>query len=493
MIGRGTGLGEFLEQSKADTIVASSRQILADLDTPLSCYLKLKHVYPSSPSFLLESVEAKERVGRFSFIGFDPFLLFRSLDNTVFVNGLVEDEFDTENPLTVLKAIVDKCRGLGFQGAAACWSGAVGYAGYDVVRFFERIPNTAARALNVYDMYFMFPKKVVVFDNYTRRMTLLVFETAMDGGNLHGDGIAEKALDELQTVIRSPLRYDGEDKVYVGPMKSNTTRIEYEEMVAQAKTYISDGDIIQVVLSQRFSLETDSDELSLYRALRVVNPSPYMFLLDCNDYSIIGSSPETLVKLEDGDIEVRPIAGTRRRGKDRAEDELLAEELLSDEKELAEHTMLVDLGRNDVGRVAAIGSVCLPEFMAIEKYSHVMHIVSAVKGRIKDGMDAFDVFQATFPAGTVSGAPKVRAMEIIEELEKDRREFYAGCVGYFAYDGNMDFCITIRTLLKKHNVVYIQAGAGIVADSDPAKEYMETIHKSRALVKSIEELKEIIN
>jgi anthranilate synthase component 1 len=264
-------------------------------------------------------------------------------------------------------------------------------------------------------------------------------------------------------------------------------------MVLRAKEYIYAGDVIQVVLSQRLALEIDVDNLSLYRALRVVNPSPYMFLLDYLDYSLIGSSPETLVKLENGQVEVRPLAGTRPRGKDREEDESLAIDLLADEKECAEHTMLVDLGRNDVGRIAVPGSVSVPEFMGIERYSHVMHIFSSVKGRVKEGMDAFDVFQATFPAGTVSGAPKIRAMEIIEELEKEKREFYAGCVGYFAYNGNMDFCITIRTLLKKQNKVYIQAGAGIVADSVPAKEYMETIHKSQALVKSIMELKEIID
>jgi anthranilate synthase component 1 len=362
-----------------------------------------------------------------------------------------------------------------------------------VVKFFEKIPDLARRTLDAFDMYFIFPKKILVFDNYTRKMTLLVFEMNLNSGRLEGsNGSWGKSLDELQNMVRSSLTYDTDSRLFAHTMKSSTTQEEFEEMVSRAKEYISAGDIIQVVLSQRFSLETNSDDVSLYRALRVVNPSPYMFLLDYIDYSLIGSSPETLVKLENGEIEVRPIAGTRKRGKDHREDELLAQELLSDEKELAEHTMLVDLGRNDVGRVAAIGSVSLPEFMTLERYSHVMHIVSTVRGRIKEGMDAFDVFQATFPAGTVSGAPKVRAMEIIEELEKERREFYAGCVGYFAYDGNMDFCITIRTLLRKQNTVYIQAGAGIVADSVPEKEYMETIHKSQALVKSIMELKEII-
>jgi anthranilate synthase component 1 len=484
---------DFLQRAGTDNIVSSSRQILADLDTPLSCYVKLKHFYPSSPSFLLESVEAKDRLGRFSFIGFDPFLIFTSIEHRVGLHGLIEDGFDTPNPFLVLKDLVNKCRGLSFNGTSARWGGAVGYVGYDTVRFFEKLPDKSKRTLNIFDMHFIFPKKVIVFDNYTRRMTLLVFESVFRGeGSKQSKKKLEQALDELQDMVRSPLVYDHDSRSFVGTMKNNTTQEEFEEMVIRAKEYITEGDVIQVVLSQRFSLETNSDEISLYRALRVVNPSPYMFLLNYGDYSLIGSSPETLVKLENGEIEVRPIAGTKRRGKDRAEDELLARELLSDEKELAEHTMLVDLGRNDVGRVSKIGSVTLPEFMSVEKYSHVMHIVTTVKGKIRDGMDAFDVFQATFPAGTVSGAPKVRAMEIIEELETEKREHYAGCVGYFAYDGNMDFCITIRTFFKKDDIVYIQAGAGIVADSLPDKEYMETIHKSQALVKSIIELKEII-
>jgi anthranilate synthase component 1 len=487
------GFKEFLRKIKTDDIISSTRQIAADLDTPLSCYIKLKRLYPSSPSFLLESVEAKERLGRFSFIGFDPFLVFKSFNNRVFLKGIIEDEFEAPNPFLVLKELVNKCREFGFSESIACWGGAVGYVGYDVVKLFEKIPDQTMRTLNIYDMYFIFPKKIIVFDNYTRKMTLLVFSVSLENGSVQGNyRSGEEDLDELQSMVRSSVAYDAENSPFVGTMNSNTTQDEFEGMVAQAKEFINAGDIIQVVLSQRLSLETNSDDVSLYRALRIVNPSPYMFLLDYVDYSLIGSSPETLVKLEHGEIEVRPIAGTKKRGKDSIEDELLAQELLSDEKELAEHSMLVDLGRNDVGRIAAIGSVTVPEFKVVERFSHVMHIVSTVKGRIKEDMDAFDVFQATFPAGTVSGAPKIRAMEIIEELEKDRREFYAGCVGYFAYDGNMDFCITIRTLLKKQNTVYIQAGAGIVADSIPEREYMETIHKSQALVKSIINLKEII-
>jgi len=485
---------EFLEQAETDDVLPFFREILADLDTPLSCYMKLKDAYPVSPSFLLESVEPKERLGRFSFIGFEPFLVFKSMANKVILSGLIEDSFNSDNPFLILKEIMSKFKVFGFSDSSARYGGPVGYVGYDVVKFFENIPDKNEGSLNIFDMFFIFPKKLVIFDNYTRRMTLFVFHNTTRHKDIqegYKEGMAE--LDRLQGIVRSPLNFSKKGELSARMMDSNTTKEEFEDMVDKAKAYIRAGDVIQVVLSQRFAVEISIDNLSLYRALRVVNPSPYMFLLDYNDYSLIGSSPETLVKMENRDIEVRPIAGTKRRGKDMNEDETLARELLSDEKELAEHTMLVDLGRNDVGRIAETGSVSVPEFMGIEKYSHVMHIVSSVRGKVREGKDAFDVFQAIFPAGTVAGAPKIRAMEIIEELEKEKREFYAGAVGYFAYNGNMDFCITIRTLLKKNNMVFIQAGAGIVADSVPEREYTETIHKSQALIKSIMELKEIID
>jgi anthranilate synthase component 1 len=401
---------EFSKQSEVNDVMPLFREILADLDTPLSCYMKLKRAHPSSPSFLLESVESKERLGRFSFIGFDPFLVFKSLDKRVFLSGLIEDERESDNPFMELKGIIEKIKGFGFSDTIASYSGAVGYIGYDVVKSFEKIPDRHKRSLNVYDMHFIFPRKLVIFDNYTRRMTLLVFKDADKNETIKESYAAGmKDLDDLQNIIRSPLVFDKQGELSVKIMDSNTSEEEFEQMVSRAKEYIYAGDVIQVVLSQRFAMEIDIDNLSLYRALRVVNPSPYMFLLDCVDYSLIGSSPETLVKMENGLVEVRPLAGTRPRGKDREEDELLAKELLSDEKERAEHTMLVDLGRNDVGRIATVGSVSVPEFMGIERYSHVMHIFSSVNGTVKPGLDAFDVFQATFPAGTVSGAPKVRA------------------------------------------------------------------------------------
>ncbi|OPY83988.1 MAG: Anthranilate synthase component 1 [Syntrophorhabdus sp. PtaU1.Bin153] len=475
-------------------IIPYVKDILADLDTPLSCYMKLKKAFPSSPSFLLESVEAQERLGRYSVIGFDPFLVFRSLGTTVTIEGLINQVKTSDNPFGELRNIMAMLKPVGFQEDTRFTGGAVGYVGYDVVNFFEQLPDMNKRGLGTQDMYFMFPKKLVVFDNVTRRMMVVIHQCADKGayGEDQNKVEGEKELAELLKILRAPLKPHAQKPFFVKTMDHHLSKEEFEEIVARAKEYIFAGDIIQVVLSQRFKIETDIDGLSLYRALRVINPSPYMFFMDCIDYGLIGSSPEILVKMEGSEVEVRPIAGTRPRGRNAVEDENLARELLSDEKEQAEHIMLVDLGRNDVGRVAEVGSVKVPELMTVDKYSHVMHMVSSVKGTVQEGLDAFDVFRATFPAGTVTGAPKIRAMEIIEELEKEKREFYAGCVGYFGYNGNMDFCITIRTMLKKGDAVYLQAGAGIVADSKPENEYFETIHKSEALVRSIMGLKEMM-
>ncbi len=483
-------------------IHSETREILADLDTPLSSYGKLKNAYPSSPAFLLESVETREKLGRYSFIGIEPFLVFRSLGKRIMIEGELTEERDVEDPFEELRRVMGDFAGSLLPDGFSLSGGAVGYVGYDMVRFFERLPGRGEMGLPTWDMWFMFPRKLVVFDNYTRRMKLVVFEPYGEGAGREVRGatsreeagaIAGRELAVLHAIIRTPFTITARGDFSVKMDGSTTSKQEFEEMVVRAKEYIYAGDIIQVVLSQRFGLETNADELSLYRALRVVNPSPYMFLLDCGPYSLIGSSPETLVRLEGSEVEVRPIAGTRRRGKDASEDESLAKELLADEKEVAEHVMLVDLGRNDVGRIACIGTVTVPEFMAIEKYSHVMHMSSTVKGIVKEGMDALDVFRSVFPAGTVAGAPKIRAMEIIDELETVKRGIYAGAVGYFAYNGNMDFCITIRTLLKIGDRVYVQAGAGIVADSIPEKEYMETIQKAKGVVKSITDIKEIID
>jgi anthranilate synthase component 1 len=461
------------------------KTVLADLETPLSCYYKLKTAFPNSPSFLLESVESAGRLGRFSFIGFDPYCTFKTKGKKVIIEGAINKTFTAENPFEVLRDFMKLfhpdiiMKELRFSG------GAVGYIGYDMVRFFEKLPDEKPYNLDISDMYFIIPTKLIIFDNFSHKMTLVSLSYDKKSKN-------NSSLNLLYEILKKPIKINKKQTLIFKELKYLLKKEEFEEMVKKAKEYICSGDIIQVVLSQRFKAEVRAEGLDLYRALRVINPSPYMFYLDFIDYNLIGSSPEILVRLENNEVEIRPIAGTRKRGETYEEDLKLQEELLNDSKERAEHVMLVDLGRNDIGRIAKTGSVSVPEFMVIEKYSHVMHIVSSVKGILRDGLDAFDVFKATFPAGTVTGAPKIRAMEIIEELEHEKREFYAGGVGYFSFNGNMDFCITIRTMLKKGNNVYIQAGAGIVADSIPENEYMETINKAKALTKSIVELKEIL-
>ena len=486
-------LDEVRQHRAPRTIIPFSREIVGDLDTPLSCYVKMKEAWPESPSFILESVEAQEKTGRYSFIGIDPFLVAASTGRLFTVSGVMTDDRECSDPFTSFQDLMKSIHFADTGALPAFPGGAVGYAGYDMVRFFERLPEENIDDLGIFDMAFQFPEKLVIIDNVTRTIVLVVFRYC-SGIESTEDLFRESMmrLDELTRVIRSPLKVPVIHRTTVSDVHREMQREEFEAIVSRAKEYIYSGDIFQVVLSQRFRLETDCDAITLYRALRMVNPSPYMFFLDFGPYSLIGSSPETSVRLVDGMIEVKPIAGTRKRGRDDDEDALLEAELLSDEKERAEHVMLIDLGRNDVGRVASPGTVTLPEFMKIDRYSHVMHIVSSVKGRIRDNIDGFDVFRATFPAGTVSGAPKVRAMEIIEELEQKRRSFYAGAVGYFAFNGDMDFCIAIRTMLKKDNTVYIQAGAGIVADSRPEAEYDETVHKSMALVGAIQTINTMV-
>lgn len=430
-------------------------------------------------------MESKDKWGRYSIIGFNPFLTFKSIGKRIILNGFITDDFISENPFETLRTIQKSFVISDFPLNIRFSGGAVGYIGYDTIRFFEKIPDLKPRKLAIYDMYFIFPENLIIFDNFTHKMYILSLKPEFYG--------KESEPSKVLSILKSPLKEKKTKKFIIGDLKSNLSKKQFENIVIKAKDYICNGDIIQVVLSQRFEAKVDVNSLDLYRALRVINPSPYMFFLDFSEYALIGSSPEILVRCENKYVEVRPIAGTRKRGATEEEDKKLEEELLSDSKEIAEHIMLVDLGRNDVGRIAKMGSVSVPEFMIVERYSHVMHIVSSVKGIIKDGLDAFDVFKATFPAGTVTGAPKIRAMEIIEELEPEKREFYAGGVGYFGYNGNMDFCITIRTMLKKKNKIYIQAGAGIVADSLPENEYYETINKGKALFKSLTDLKEIIS
>ena len=471
-------------------LVPVYRKLLADLETPVSVYLKLAQV--SDSSFLLESVEGGEQVGRYSFLGVNPKGTLTVHHNAVTITR--ENETTTrdlepgEDPLHVIQAEFDRVQSVAVEGLPRFIGGAVGYISYDVVRYFERLPVTAMDDLDVPDAAFLLPDTLVIFDHAKHQLIILA--------NAHNTGDPDAAyddavrrIDEITAALAGPLPYLPEDdRPQPGndELQSNMSRDQFESNVCAAKEYIAAGDAFQIVLSQRFSRQTDAHPFTIYRSLRALNPSPYMFFLRFNDeFSLIGASPEMMVRLEDGVATVRPIAGTRPRGTNEAEDQALAEELLADEKERAEHVMLVDLGRNDLGRVCEYGTVRVPDMMYIERYSHVMHIVSQVHGQIRDNMNAFDLLRATFPAGTLSGAPKVRAMEIIEELEGVRRGPYGGAVGYFSFDGSMDTCITIRTMMQHGDTIYFQSGAGIVADSDPAREYDETVNKARAVAVAV--------
>lgn len=484
-------------------LVPVYRRLLVDLETPVSIYLKLRQRYPRA--FILESVEGAERVGRYSFIGVEPQLLIRVQGREVTwerPEGWERRRLaEGEDPLHVVQAELARFRPVVLPGLPRLVGGLVGYLGYECVRFFEHLPETTEAELDVPDAAFMAPATLAIFD-HVRHELLILSNARLDEAEGDAERDAEAAalaaydtararVDAVEAIIRAPLPpLAAGAALHSAPLKepfrSNMAQERYEEMVRRAREYIHDGDIFQVVLSQRFSTRTSASAMMLYRALRALNPSPYMFMLDFGtDLRLIGASPEMMVRLEDGIATVRPIAGTRWRGRDAAEDEALAAELLADEKERAEHVMLVDLGRNDLGRVCEYGSVEVKEQMVVERYSHVMHIVSHVEGKIRPGLNAFDLLRATFPAGTLSGAPKVRAMEIIEELEGTQRGPYGGAVGYFSYDGSMDTCITIRTLLMQEARCTVQAGGGIVADSVPAQEHRECVNKAQALAAAI--------
>jgi anthranilate synthase component 1 len=488
---------QFIALAGQGRMVPVYRELAADLETPVSVYLKLRG---QGASFLLESVEQAEQVGRYSFLGFNPRrqIVAKGRSVTLLDNGHSETRLlkEGEDPLHIVAAELGRYQPVAsLEGVALdlprFYGGAVGYLGYDLVRFFERLPETASDALSLPDLHMLVTDTLVVFDHVRHR--LLVFANAYVPPGSDLDAVYAEAvmrLDAIETQMRTSLpalpvppgRSDG-------ALDSNVSRAEYEAAVRRGKEYIAAGDIFQVVLSQRLSRQTQADPFSIYRALRRINPSPYMFFVDLGGDPptvLVGSSPEVLVRLQDRTAEVRPLAGTRPRGKDEAEDQRLEQDLLADPKERAEHVMLVDLGRNDLGRVCEYNTVHVTELLAVERYSHVMHIVSHVTGQVCEGMDAYDLLRATFPAGTVSGAPKVRAMEIIEELEGVRRGVYAGAVGYFGFNGNMDTCITIRTIVIRGNEAYLQAGAGIVADSDPTREWEETLHKARALSVAIQ-------
>ncbi|RUA16599.1 MAG: anthranilate synthase component I [Clostridia bacterium] len=464
------------------------RVLPADLETPVSVYLKLRQ--KDKASFLLESVEKGDQLGRYSFIGVDPPVSLTLSGKQVTVRstgGAVLETLQRENPLAALSEILHRRQPISTPDLPAFTGGAVGYWGYDVVRHFERLPHTAHDDLALPDALFLLADNLVIFDHVKHRLIVLA-NARLDGDitAAYADAVAriESIVGQLARPLTPPPLPDVSND---DGWQSNKTKEAYEAMVRRAKAYIVAGDIFQVVLSQRLSKRTQADPFAIYRALRMTNPSPYMFFLDLpDDLRLIGASPEMHVRLEHGVAQVHPIAGTRWRGATPEEDARLAEDLLADPKERAEHIMLVDLARNDLGRVCRYGSIKVPMMMSVERFSHVMHIVSDVTGELNDDLDAFDLLRATFPAGTVSGAPKVRAMEIIEELEGVRRGPYAGAVGYIGYDGAMDACIAIRTIVMQGDMCHVQAGAGIVADSDPAYEYNETHNKARALAVAVE-------
>ena len=468
-------------------------RLVADLETPVSAFMKLADGRPYS--FLLESVEGGSIRGRYSFIGMKPDLIWRCYGDKAEINrgmrqGENAYEADSRPALDSLRALIAENRIDLPPGLPPMAAGLVGFMGYDMVRRMERLPEPNPAYVDIPDGLFLRPTVMAVFDSIEDVVTVITPVRPEDGMDAeHAHALArERLADVVQDFSRS-LPYGRTERSAIkqlGQPVSNTPEDEYRAMVDTAKEYILAGDIFQVVLSQRFEIPFDLPPIALYRALRRTNPSPFLFHLNCDDFSIVGSSPEILVRVRDGKVTIRPLAGTRPRGKTPAEDQGLIAELLADPKELAEHLMLLDLGRNDVGRVSEIGSVTVTEKNQIELYSHVMHIVSNVEGKLRPDLDALEALIAGFPAGTVSGAPKVRAMEIIDELERDKRGFYAGCIGYFGADGAMDTCITLRTAMLKDGMMYVQAGAGIVADSDPATEQQECINKAKALVRAAE-------
>lgn len=478
---------EFVKLSKKGNLIPVYREIEADLETPVSAFLKIDE---GDYSYLLESIEGEENIARFSFLGTKPSLVFRSKGNDI---EITEDKktkrFRTKSdPLAEIKRLMGQFKFVAVKGLPRFCGGLVGYIGYDMVRFFERIPDKNPDDINIPDSVFVLADTLLIFDHVMHKIKI-VSNAHIKGSASAAYDEAAKKIDNISRLLSKTSVKDEKPKKKKGiSIQSNFTEKAFKAMVEKAKTYIKNGDIIQVVPSQRLEVNlAGKNPFRIYRNLRSINPSPYMYYLKLEGIKLIGSSPEIMVRCEDRKIELRPIAGTRPRGKDESEDERLMKELLADPKERAEHIMLVDLGRNDVGRVSEFNSVKVPELMRIEKYSHVMHIVSDVTGRLSRSKDVYDVIRATFPAGTVSGAPKIRAMEIIDELETTKRGHYAGCVGYISFSGNIDTCITIRTILVKNNKAYIQAGGGVVADSKPSNEYRETLNKARALIKAIEE------
>ncbi len=479
---------DFLALSRQGNVIPVYADLMADFETPVSAYAKLR---ASGPSYLLESVEGGEHLSRYSFIGCRPRKIFACGPETteIRVPGEATQTVPTPaDPLALIEAEMSGHQAVRLPGLPRFTGGAVGFIGYEyVTRIEPTVPTAPKDELGLPLIYFMLSDSLLIFDRAKQTLRLCV-NAHISGEPVEAYDHAVEELNLLFGLLRqpralapAPLAETPRIEVPAG----NFTRGRFEQVVEDTKEFIRAGDIIQVVPSQRFTKPFTRSPLDLYRALRTVNPSPYTFILDTGDYAIVGASPEVHVRLTDGRVEIRPIAGTRKRGATPAEDVALEKDLLADEKELAEHLMLVDLARNDIGRVCAFGSISVPEMKVVERYSHVMHIVSQVEGRIADGRTAYDLMRATFPAGTVSGAPKIRAMQIIARYEPTQRGFYAGALGYFGYDGNLDSCIMLRTSLIKDGQIHIQAGAGVVADSVPASEYQETINKASALFKAV--------
>jgi anthranilate synthase component 1 len=480
---------EFCRLARRGNLIPVYQELLMDLETPLSFFKRLER---DRYAFLLESIEGSERWARYSFLGTHPYLVFKARGREI---EIVEDGdkkiLTADSPLQVLEGLLKGYRPVTVEGLPPFFGGALGYVAYDAVEDFHGISNTKKEPLGMPEIFFIFVQTLVAFDNL--KHTIKVIDNVRLDANTNLSRAYSKATARIRRLVSSLQKKprgmqardlaDGRQKSRI---RSNLTREAFQAAVRRAKDYIEAGDIIQVVLCQRLETRTQANPFEIYRALRFINPSPYMFYLELDGLRVIGSSPETMVRLTGDTIELRPIAGTRRRGSTPAEDKELEADLLSDPKEKAEHIMLVDLGRNDVGRVAEVGSVEVNELMEIERYSHVIHLVSNIRGKMAAGKSPFDLFVSSFPAGTVSGAPKIRAMQIISELEPEKRGLYAGAIGYFSFNGNLDTCIVIRTILMRGKKAFIHAGAGIVADSDPEKEYQETLNKARAMLKAIE-------
>ncbi len=482
---------DFKSKAKKGYLIPVCRELAADMDTPVSVFLKLGQ---EAPTFLLESVEGGETMGRYTFMGLGHSTIIETKGNQVVVRNGSEEERITlgkgRDPLHLIQEALQRRQAVRIEGLPPFCGGAVGYLSYDIVNFFEELPECSEDELDLPDCLFLLTDTMLALDHVQHKLKIIA--------NAYVDHDADAAYDQAIAKIKgvvaglakpvppqSQAFIDFEADLQGKDLLSNFSREEFMGIVSTAKEYIAAGDAIQIVLSQRMQRKTTAAPFDIYRALRMLNPSPYLFYLNFGEFQLIGSSPEVLVKSIGDRAIARPIAGTRPRGKTEAEDQVLIEELLADPKERAEHVMLVDLARNDLGRVCQYGTVTVPELMVIEKYSHVSHIVSEVEGTLNPSEDAFSLLRASFPAGTVSGAPKIRAMEIIAELEKTKRGPYAGAVGYFDFAGNMDTCITIRTIVMKGDTVYLQGGAGIVADSDPASEYQETINKMKAAERAV--------